>query len=104
MFQVAMLSVSSSFEDGIPAFAILNCRTLRPWAISGEISPWFTMISLYACRASSLLGVYLQMSCHSEGAARRICFRLFKSRSFAEFTLERKRRAQDDRPFASRIA
>src|SRR5438046_7512881 len=47
MFQVAMLSVSSSLEDGIPAFAILDCRTLRPLAISGEIFPWFMMIPLY---------------------------------------------------------
>src|SRR5438034_3838020 len=47
LFQVAMLSVSSSFEDGIAAFAILDCRTLRPFAISGEIFPWFMMIPLY---------------------------------------------------------
>src|SRR3989442_12588941 len=47
MFHVAMLSVSSSFEDGILAFAILDCRTLRPLAISGEIFPWFMMIPLY---------------------------------------------------------
>src|SRR2546423_13031960 len=27
------------------------------------------------------------MSCHSEGAARRICFRLYKSRSFASLRM-----------------
>src|SRR5258706_2721933 len=44
MFQVAILSVSSSFEDGILALAILDLRTLRPLAISGETLPWFMMI------------------------------------------------------------
>src|SRR5712664_2135536 len=84
MFQVAMLSVSSSFEDGILAFAILDCRTLRPLAISGEIFPWFMMVPF-------------QMSCHSEGAARRICFSIMQKQIL--------RFAQDDsRPFASRIA
>src|SRR5712671_4529064 len=53
MFQVAILSVSSSFEDGILAFAILDCRTLRPLAISGEIFPWFMMVPLL--RTSSRL-------------------------------------------------
>jgi len=32
----AMLSVSSSLEDGILAFAILACRTLSPVAIPGK--------------------------------------------------------------------
>src|SRR5258706_5225427 len=44
MFQLAILSVSSSLEDGILALAILDLRTLRPLAISGETLPWFMMI------------------------------------------------------------
>src|SRR5258706_10720474 len=44
MFQVAILSVSSSFEDGILAWAILDLRTLRHLAICGETLPWLMMI------------------------------------------------------------
>src|SRR5882724_7568032 len=46
MFQVAMFSVSSSFEEGTLALAILERRTLRPLAISGETVPWFMVIPL----------------------------------------------------------
>src|SRR5258706_14244818 len=73
MFQVAILSVSSSFEDGILALAILDLRTLRPLAISGEIFPWFMMVPFW--------------DCHSEGAARRICFSAIQSRSFASLRM-----------------
>src|SRR5262252_3989807 len=44
MFQVAMLSVSSSLDEGILALAILDLRTFRPLAISGETVPWFMAI------------------------------------------------------------
>src|SRR5215467_690731 len=44
MFQVATLSVSSSLDEGILALAILERRTFRPLAISGETAPWFMAI------------------------------------------------------------
>src|SRR5262245_31233856 len=44
MFQVAMFSVSSSLDGGIFALAILDRRTFRPLAISGETFPWFMAI------------------------------------------------------------
>src|SRR5882672_708801 len=44
MFQVAMLSVSSSLDEGILALAILDLRAFRPLAISGETVPWFMVL------------------------------------------------------------
>src|SRR5215203_2496292 len=40
MFQMAMLTVSSSFDDGIFAASMRSLRTRSPCAISGLTGPW----------------------------------------------------------------